>query len=105
MAGRAMWTVDGISWADDRDVAAPVLGTLERWRLSADVHHPVHVHLLHMQVDLGEGRLAWKDTVDLLPGGRLEVLVPIEGYRGRYVMHCHNLEHEDMMMMVPFSVV
>lgn len=31
--------------------------------------------------------------------------MPIEGYRGRYVLHCHNLEHEDMMMMVDFTVV
>jgi spore coat protein A len=21
-----------------------------------------------------------------------------DGYRGKYVFHCHNLEHEDMMM-------
>jgi spore coat protein A, manganese oxidase len=25
------------------------------------------------------------------------VLVRFDGYRGRYVFHCHNLEHEDMM--------
>ena len=28
-----------------------------------------------------------------------------EGYRGKYVFHCHNLEHEDMMMMANFEVV
>lgn len=27
------------------------------------------------------------------------------GYRGRYVFHCHNLEHEDMAMMANFEVV
>ena len=47
---------------------------------------------------------AWKDTIDLRPGSAHEMLVPIEGYAGRYVLHCHNLEHEDMMMMVNFSV-
>jgi spore coat protein A, manganese oxidase len=26
------------------------------------------------------------------------VLVHFDGYRGRYVFHCHNLEYEDMMM-------
>ncbi|MGO1165057.1 MAG: multicopper oxidase domain-containing protein [Janibacter sp.] len=33
------------------------------------------------------------------------MLVPIDGYRGRYVLHCHNLEHEDRMMMADWSVV
>ncbi|MGW2378476.1 multicopper oxidase domain-containing protein, partial [Kitasatospora sp. NPDC001683] len=27
------------------------------------------------------------------------------GYRGRYMLHCHNLEHEDMAMMANFDVV
>jgi spore coat protein A len=26
------------------------------------------------------------------------VLIRFDGYRGRYVLHCHNLEHEDMMV-------
>lgn len=43
--------------------------------------------------------------LDVGPTSRAEVLVPIEGYRGRYVLHCHNLEHEDRMMMADFSVV
>ena len=33
------------------------------------------------------------------------MLVRFDGYRGRYVFHCHNLEHEDMMMMANFEVV
>lgn len=44
-------------------------------------------------------------TAGVGPSSRAEVLVPIEGYRGRYVLHCHNLEHEDRMMMADFSVV
>ena len=28
-----------------------------------------------------------------------------DSYKGRYVLHCHNLEHEDMMMMANFEVV
>lgn len=104
-----MWSVNGITFVDG-DVATPRLGTLERWRLSSDVHHPVHAHLLHAQTTLsggewaGHGPPAWKDTIDLLPGSTAEVLVPIQGWAGRYVLHCHNLEHEDMMMMVHFSV-
>jgi spore coat protein A, manganese oxidase len=37
--------------------------------------------------------------VDLTSGEEARVLVRFGGYQGRYVFHCHNLEHEDMMMM------
>ncbi len=37
-------------------------------------------------------------------GDNAELLVRFDGYRGRYVLHCHNLEHEDMMMMANFAV-
>lgn len=102
--GMPEWSVNGTTFHDG-DLFTARRGTLERWRLSSDVHHPVHAHLLGFQVAGGDDSPAWKDTVDLLPGSGREVLVPIEGYAGRYVMHCHNLEHEDMMMMVNFSVV
>lgn len=35
----------------------------------------------------------------------MEIITRFTGYRGRYVMHCHNLEHEDMAMMSTFEVV
>jgi spore coat protein A len=31
--------------------------------------------------------------------------VPFVGYAGRYVWHCHILEHEDNEMMRPYEVV
>jgi len=46
----------------------------------------------------------WKDTVDLLLDEEVRLAVRFEGYRGKYVFHCHNLEHEDMMM-ANFEVV
>lgn len=100
----AMWEINGKPYRPGVDIARPKLGTVERWRFTTDVHHPVHAHLVHFQVEQ-DGAPAWKDTIDVGPSSRAEVLVPIEGYRGRYVMHCHNLEHEDRMMMADFSVV
>jgi spore coat protein A, manganese oxidase len=47
----------------------------------------------------------WKDTVDVPPGQVVRVLARFDSYRGKYVFHCHNLEHEDMMMMANFEVV
>jgi spore coat protein A len=36
---------------------------------------------------------------------RVELLIPFTTSRGRYVFHCHNLEHEDMAMMANFEVI
>jgi len=50
------------------------------------------------------GDLGWKDTIDLKPGETAEIIIKFDGYPGRYVPHCHHLEHEDMAMMANFSV-
>ena len=99
-----MWSINGRPYRPGHDLFRAELGAVERWRFTTDVHHPVHAHLVHFQVEQ-DGAPAWKDTIDLGPTSRAEVLVPIEGYRGRYVLHCHNLEHEDRMMMADWSVV
>lgn len=46
-----------------------------------------------------------KDTVQVDPGTILTVIGKFEGGTGRYVYHCHMLEHEDHMMMRKFKVV
>jgi spore coat protein A len=43
-----------------------------------------------------------KVTVDLPPAEAVEVAVRFTGYRGRYLIHCHNVEHEDMAMIAEF---
>ncbi len=45
----------------------------------------------------------WKDIVRVDPGMITRIIVPFEGYTGRYVWHCHLLEHEDNEMMRPFE--
>jgi FtsP/CotA-like multicopper oxidase with cupredoxin domain len=44
-----------------------------------------------------------KDTVLTLPGERVEVAVRFV-YPGTFLLHCHNLEHEDMGMMINYEV-
>jgi len=46
----------------------------------------------------------WKDTIDQRPAEYADLLVRFPKLPGRYVMHCHNLEHEDMAMMAAFVV-
>jgi spore coat protein A len=102
------WAINGRTFDPNRDDAEPRLGSTEIWHLDTDVHHPVHLHLAHFQVLSRGGRqpgpydAGWKDTIDLR--GEAEIITRFTGYRGRYVFHCHNLEHEDMAMMANFRV-
>ncbi len=104
------WMINGKPFDPTRMDARPRLDTTEIWRLQTDFSHPLHLHLVHFRVLSHSGRPApydagWKDTVDLGPGQAATILVRFTGYRGRYVFHCHNLEHEDMSMMGNFEVI
>ncbi|MEK2479289.1 multicopper oxidase family protein [Streptomyces noursei] len=108
---RQVWTINGQPFSAEAVLASPRLGSVERWRFSSDFHHPVHVHLAQFQVLARGGRppaagdAGWKDTVDVRPYEVVEVLARFAGYKGRYMLHCHNLEHEDMAMMANFQVI
>jgi FtsP/CotA-like multicopper oxidase with cupredoxin domain len=75
--------------------------------------HPMHLHGVHFQVMErrgGRGQLipsegGSKDTVLVLPGETVKVLVPFAELKGVFVFHCHNLEHEDDGMMLQYQLV
>jgi FtsP/CotA-like multicopper oxidase with cupredoxin domain len=116
-----VFTFDGMSRINGRefdmdriDFQVP-FGQTELWRFETggNAPHPVHVHGASFQVvsrSGGRGVLypweqGWKDTVLLLDGETVEVLIRFDGYRGIYLLHCHKLEHEDMGMMSNFEVI
>jgi spore coat protein A len=109
--GMAGWTVNGRPFSPDVSSFRPKLGTTEIWQLMSDFHHPIHVHLTHFQVlsrgtnGPGDYDHGPKDTIDLRPGEHVSILVRFADYAGRYLVHCHNLEHEDMAMMANFTTV
>ncbi len=90
-------------------------GQTERWRFTTggNAPHPIHIHGASFQVQSrsgGRGRLfpwegGWKDTVLLKDRESVDILIRFDGYRGRYLIHCHKLEHEDQGMMANFEVV
>jgi FtsP/CotA-like multicopper oxidase with cupredoxin domain len=49
--------------------------------------------------------LARKDTVLLAPNAEVKVYMRFRDFMGKYVMHCHNVVHEDHAMMIRFDVV
>ncbi|NGN92411.1 multicopper oxidase domain-containing protein [Nocardioides sp. KC13] len=109
--GRRGWGINGKPFDPAVPQAQVPLGSTEIWEFFTDAHHPVHVHLSPFQVlrrgNHGPGPmdLGWKDTVDVRPYEAVRVRVRFEKYAGRFLIHCHNLEHEDMAMMAGFETV
>ncbi|MBS1805652.1 MAG: multicopper oxidase domain-containing protein [Acidobacteria bacterium] len=115
---------------DDPVTEIVKLGSVETWRFintTADAH-PMHIHLVQFQIlhrqgfdhiamrggslkPIGtprppdDGEAGWKDTAVVLPNEMLTIIARFEGYEGKFVFHCHMLEHEDNDMMRPFVVV
>jgi FtsP/CotA-like multicopper oxidase with cupredoxin domain len=54
-------------------------------------------------VDANEDGL--KDTVRVNPNEIVELAVRFSAYSGRYMYHCHILEHEDRDMMRPIVIM
>ncbi|MEU4345860.1 multicopper oxidase family protein [Streptomyces sp. NPDC023838] len=110
MHGDHGWLIDGLPFDPARSDVTVRLGDVEVWRLVADVHHPVHLHLVGFRVLTRGGRsplahdAGLKDTVSLRPGESAEIITRFDGYRGRYLFHCHNAEHEDMGMMANVEI-
>jgi FtsP/CotA-like multicopper oxidase with cupredoxin domain len=77
----------------------------------SELPHPVHAHagqFRPLSRTGGRGRLMpWeeglKDTILTMPGESVDVMVRFY-YAGLFLLHCHNLEHEDMDMMINFEV-
>jgi FtsP/CotA-like multicopper oxidase with cupredoxin domain len=107
--------INGRSFGMERVDHRIALGDVEVWRFVNDsgMPHPVHMHAGSFRVlsrSGGRGQVfPWeeglKDSVMLLPFESVDVAVRFEEYRGLYLLHCHNLEHEDAGMMMNFEVV
>jgi FtsP/CotA-like multicopper oxidase with cupredoxin domain len=117
-----LWSINGRVFemegvADDEIVQ---LGSKEIWEFNntggemmqmMNLPHPIHLHGRQFRVIERSGVVhegyvdeGWKDTVLLMPGERIKILVDFEDYPGMFLYHCHNLEHEDMGMMRNYFV-
>lgn len=82
--------------------------------------HPMHLHGEQFQivkrevnsrfqnhfdsVSAGLVDSGWKDTVLVMPGEKVTLLKPFNDFKGLFMYHCHNLEHEDLGMMRDFLI-
>jgi len=126
----AIHLLDGKRWHEPIS-EKPELGSTEIWEFlnTTDDTHPIHLHLVRFQIldrraiDVTQlvydkkltykseafppepNEAGWKDTVRATPGASTRIIVKFDGYVGRYVWHCHILEHEDNEMMRPYEVL
>jgi spore coat protein A, manganese oxidase len=118
------WTVNGVTWEDveatgfTKLFANPRPFAVEQWTIenkSGGWFHPVHIHLISAKIiarNTNGGRpFAWeqgpKDVFYTGEGETVTILTqfnPQPNGEGRYMIHCHNLAHEDHDMMVQFAV-
>ena len=87
-------------------------GTTElwQWHNPSNRVHPMHLHGMLFRIverSIGvihPGDRGWKDTIGVLPGETATVQPWFIPYTGRYVFHCHALEHGDKAMMLQLEV-
>lgn len=114
-----LWTVNGQTWEDviasdyKKVVANPALDAVEVWELenpSGGWFHPLHIHLIDFKILSRNGKPPLphergpKDVVYLGENEKVRVIARFGPQKGRYMVHCHNLVHEDHDMMVQFNV-
>ena len=125
-----IWNINGRTF-EMKDVAKEEtvrLGDLEVWEfnniggrgMGMSLPHPMHIHGLQFQIldrqinpslesmwaSVNDGLVdeGWHDTVLVMPGERVRILLKFEDFPGLFLYHCHNLEHEDMGMMRNYLV-
>jgi FtsP/CotA-like multicopper oxidase with cupredoxin domain len=107
------WTINGNFFADVAS-ASPRRGVPEIWVIrnsSGGWSHPFHMHTDEFRLLSRNGQppqpheIGRKDSFHVGPGDELRVLVNFRDFLGKYVMHCHNLIHEDHAMMARYDVV
>lgn len=127
---RMKMLLNDMRWTDPV-TESPELDSVEIWSLVnlTEDDHPIHLHLVRFQI-LDRQRFdarayatagkvqpttppippdpweaGWKDTVRAPRGMVTRIIARFEGFPGKYVWHCHILEHAANEMMRPFEVV
>lgn len=115
----SMWKINDTTWDDvvrsnyTRLFANPQQGDVEIWDVensSGGWFHPLHIHLIDFRVLSRNGlpprpeERGPKDVVYVGENETVRLLMKFEHEDGRYMIHCHNLSHEDHDMMVQYQV-
>jgi blue copper oxidase len=125
---KMVWRINGQTYQHETTPITVKRGATEVWNIKnaeASMPHPFHIHGFQFQIlermgspaqqkalsvndkGLAASDLGWKDTVLVWPGETACIAIdfthPFNGDQV-YMIHCHNLEHEDQGMMLNLKV-
>ena len=125
---KMVWRINGATYQSEKTPITVKRGATEVWNITnaeASMPHPFHIHGFQFQIlersgspqqqkklavtakGLAASDLGWKDTVLVWPGETACIAIdfthPFLGDQV-YMIHCHNLEHEDQGMMLNLKV-
>lgn len=125
---KMVWRINGQTYQHDTTPITVKRGAIEVWEIKnvpASMPHPFHIHGFQFQVierrhspeqqkalalnaqGLAASDLGWKDTVLVWPGESVCIVIDFSHtFYGNqvYMIHCHNLEHEDQGMMLNLRI-
>jgi len=106
------WTINDQVFDPNRIDASPRLGDTETWIFTnkSGSNHIVHLHDVDQQLVSRNGVAAkpyerMKESWSLGIGETIVLKLKFTDNPGKFVFHCHILEHEDAAMMAQFEVV
>jgi FtsP/CotA-like multicopper oxidase with cupredoxin domain len=118
--GNGNWQVNGQLFDPDVISAKIPQEAEERWIIinkSGGWRHPIHMHFEEHRPLRRDGKpiaansqnngtidYARRDVVPLNENNECQVFMRWRDMKGRYVMHCHNVVHEDHAMMVRYDI-
>ena len=110
---KTTWLINGRTFNPARADAHPMLGSAETWEIvnRTNVAHVMHMHHTdwYLLARNGKPPPPWEDclkeTFFVYPRERILVAGHFVDYTGKFVIHCHMLDHEDHGLMTQFEVV
>lgn len=107
--------INGKVYDDTRVDTTITYGSTEIWTVTNTNHyapHNFHIHLVQFRVLERNGQpvtsgpeSGLKDTIHLMPKETVKLQATFTGFRGRYLYHCHILDHSSMGMMATMEIV
>jgi FtsP/CotA-like multicopper oxidase with cupredoxin domain len=97
--------INGLSMDPNRVDVSAELGATEIWEVEnlVGMDHPFHLHGFQFQLldrnGVPEKQRKWKDTVNVPKHQTARLVVRFDNHPGKWMFHCHILDHEDAGMM------
>jgi spore coat protein A, manganese oxidase len=110
---KTTWRLNGRTFNPAYADAFPQLGTTETWEVHnrTRVAHVMHLHHTdwYLLARNGKPPPPWEDclkeTFFVYPNERILIAGHFSDHTGKFVIHCHMLDHEDHGLMGQFQVV